>query len=69
MKLPGATENDGNCGSFDSRRKTRRSGSAKGNGRNSTVLTTLKTAVDAPIPRASVSTAMAANDFVRQSPR
>ena len=31
--------------------------------------TALKTAVDAPIPRASVSTAMAANDFVRQSPR
>lgn len=39
---------------------TRRSGSGKGNGRSNTAFTTLKMAVFAPMPRASVITAMAA---------
>src|SRR6266478_7481538 len=38
---------------------TSRSGSLKGNGRSNTPLTTLKMAVFAPMPRASVSTATA----------
>ena len=40
---------------------TRRSGSAYGRGFNSTPLTTLKMALLAPIPRASVSTATSVN--------
>jgi hypothetical protein len=48
---------------------TIRSGAAKGSGRSTTALTTLKMAVVAPMPRASVSTAVAAKPGCRTSVR
>jgi hypothetical protein len=49
--------------------RTNRSESGYGNGSSSTVLTTLKTAVAAPIPRASVTTAAVVKPGLRASPR
>ena len=46
-----------------------RSGSGYGSGRNSTPLTTLKTAVFAPMPSASVRTVMIAKPGCLQSDR
>ena len=49
--------------------RTSRSESLYGSGSRSTVLTTLKTAVAAPMPRASVSTAAVVKPGLRLSPR
>ncbi len=46
-----------------------RSGSFSGSGRNKTAFTTLKIAVFAPIPIASVNTAIAANAGFFNNPR
>ncbi len=46
-----------------------RSGSLSGNGRNNTALTTLKIAVFAPMPSASVATAIAVNAGFFNNPR
>ncbi len=48
---------------------TSRSGSANGNGRSSTPFTTLNTALVAPIPIASVATAVSVNTGVFPSVR
>jgi hypothetical protein len=49
--------------------KTIRSAFGKGSGRRSTVLTTLKMAVVAPIPKASASTVTSVNPGLFQSMR
>jgi hypothetical protein len=49
--------------------RTKRSLSGYGSGRSNTALTTLKTAVVAPIPSASVTTAAVANPGLRARPR
>ena len=48
---------------------TRRSESAKGSGRSSTALSTVKIAVFAPMPRASVSSTMTVNPGALASDR
>ena len=55
-KLAGATENRPYCGTTSCTR-TSASGSGYGSGRSSTPLTTLKMALVAPMPSASVRTA------------
>jgi hypothetical protein len=60
----------GRCiASFFSPTCTSRSGAANGSGRTSTVLTTLKIAVLAPIASATVSTTAALNTGERRSVR
>ncbi len=57
------------CGGFDVLRYTRRSGSLTGRDRSSTAFITLKTAVFAPMPSASVRIAVAANPGLCSSDR